>query len=263
MDLATIVGIVFGLGLIAASILLDGSLLTFLNAPGLMVVVGGTIAATLINQRFEIVLGAFKVASNTFLYRLTPIEEIVETIHELSQRSRKDGILGMEEVEVGDPFLARGVVLAIDGLEAEFVAQTMRSEMISMQRRHQQGQKIFKFMESTAPAMGMIGTLIGLVNMLQSLDDPSAIGPAMAVALLTTFYGAVLAFLIFGPIASKLESRTAEEVLRANVAIAGITAIIGGENKNVTQTRLDVYLAPAQRGLPEADSGGGGGSEET
>jgi chemotaxis protein MotA len=257
MDLATLIGIMLGLGLIAASILFDGSLLAFVNVPGLMIVLGGTIAATLVNERLGNVLGAFKVAMNAFLDRLTPLDELVNTIHELSQKSRKDGILGMESVEVADPFLARGVVLAIDGLEADFVVRTMRADLNEMKARHERGQSIFKFMEATCPAFGMIGTLIGLVNMLQVLDDPSSIGPAMAIALLTTFYGAVFAFLIFGPIACKLETRSKEEALRSNLAIAGIEAIIGGENKNLTQTRMDVYLAPGERGLPEAEGDAG------
>ncbi len=254
MDLGTIIGILVGLGLIVGSIMLDGSILAFFNVPGLLIVLGGTIAATLVKAPLRQVLGAFAVAKNAFLERLTPSDEIVATIHELSQKSRKDGILGMESVEVSDPFLARGVVLAIDGLEADFVVRAMRADLAGMQSRHDQGAGIFKFMESTCPAFGMIGTLIGLVNMLQVLDDPSSIGPAMAVALLTTFYGAVFAFLMFGPIASKLETRSREESLRGELAIAGIQAIIGGENKNQTQTRLDVLLAPDQRGAPDEEA---------
>lgn len=251
MDLGTIIGIILGFALIILSIMLDGSLMAFVNAPGLTVVVGGTIAATLINQRVKHVIGALGVAKNTFTDKGTPIEELLETIQEMSQKARKDGMLGLEEIEVSDPFLSRGTVMAIDGMEEDFIVSTMTRELGETQKRHQRGQDIFKFMAATAPSMGMIGTLIGLVNMLQALEDPAAIGPAMAVALLTTFYGAVLAFLIFGPMAEKLAARTKEEVLRGNLAIAGIQAVVRGDNKNVLQARLDAMLAPKERSVEE------------
>ncbi len=247
MDIATIIGIIAGFGLIVGSIMLDGSLLAFANGPGMLIVVGGTIAATLINQKLRYVIGAFSVAMNAFLDRGRPIHEIVTAVQELTQTAKKEGPLGLEKVEVSDPFLARGVNLVIDGMEKEFVLSSMKHELAQLRTRHQRGQQIFRFMASTAPAMGMIGTLIGLVNMLQTLDDPASIGPAMAVALLTTFYGAVLAFLVFGPIAEKLEARTKEEVLRGNLAIAGIESVMNTDNKAKTQARLDAYLAPKER----------------
>ena len=184
-----------------------------------------------------------------------PIEELVCKLHELCELSRKDGVLALEEVEVKDAFLARALVMAIDGLDADFVVSNLRRDAASLLSRHQSGQQVFRFMASTAPAMGMIGTLIGLVNMLQTLDDPASIGPAMAVALLTTFYGAVLAFLIFGPIAEKLEARTKEELLRRNLVIAGIESVICRHNKNLTQTHLDAYLAPKEREASSPDGG--------
>ncbi len=248
MDLATVIGIALGFGLIVGSIMYDGSLMAFVNIPGLVIVLGGTLAATLIKQKLVNVLGAFSVAKKAFFFRLPSVEALVARLHELAELSRKEGILALENVEVGYPFLSRALVLAIDGLESDFVVSNLRREVASLNERHERGQQIFRFMASTAPAMGMIGTLIGLVNMLQTLDDPAAIGPAMAVALLTTFYGAVLAFLFFGPIAEKLEARTKEEVLRCNLVIACIEAIFCQHMRNLTQTHLDSYLAPRQRG---------------
>ncbi len=255
MDLATIIGIVLGFGLIVGAILLDGSLTAFMNLPGALVVIGGTIAATLIKQKLRSVLAAFSVAKQAFLFRLPPIEELVCKLHELCELARKDGVLALEEVEVKDAFLARALVMAIDGLDADFVVSNLRRDAASLLGRHQSGQQVFRFMASTAPSMGMIGTLIGLVNMLQTLDDPASIGPAMAVALLTTFYGAVLAFLVFGPIAEKLEARTKEELLRRNLVIAGIESVICRHNRNLTQTHLDAYLAPRQRQASSPDGG--------
>ena len=249
MDIATILGIVSGFGLIAGAILLGGTLQAFWSLPSLLIVAGGTLAATLINQKLKHVLGAFSVALNVFLDKSRNVAELVEKIHELSQKARKEGVLGLEQVEIDDPFLARGVALAIDGLDKDFIAQTMQRELATVKERHQRGQQIFRFMSSTAPAMGMIGTLIGLVNMLQALDDPSKIGPAMSTALLATFYGAVLAFLVFGPIAEKLESRTKEEILRGKIAIAGIESVANGDNKTVTQAKLDSLLSPRERGV--------------
>ncbi len=247
MDIGTIIGIVVGFGLIVGAIMLDGSFMAFVNPPGLVIVIGGTIAATLINTKLKYVIGAFGVAKHAVFDKARPVEEMLETIQEMSQKARKDGMLGLEEIEVADSFLARGSVMAIDGMDEEFIISTLTRELGEMQKRHQRGQQIFRFMCTTAPSMGMIGTLIGLVNMLQALEDPAAIGPAMAVALLTTFYGAVLAFLLFGPIAEKLESRTKEELLRGNLAIGGIQAVVRGDNKNVLQARLDAMLAPKER----------------
>jgi len=247
VDIATIIGIVLGFGLIIGSILLGGSLGAFVDIPSLLIVLGGTFAATLIHQKMANVFGAFGVAMNAFFDRGMAVDELVEKIHELSQKARKEGVLGLEQVEVPDAFLARGVVMAIDGMDKDFIAATMQRELGSIQARHQRGQSIFRFMASTAPAMGMIGTLIGLVNMLQNMSDPAAIGPAMAVALLTTFYGAVCAFVIFGPIADKLDSRTKEEVIRCKLAIAGIESVANGDNKTVTQTKLDALLSPKER----------------
>ncbi len=254
MDFATIIGIVAGFGLIVGSIMMDGSLAAYANGPGLVIVVGGTFAATLINQKFKYVLGAFSVAKNALVDRMTPISDTVETIHELVQTSRKEGVLGLEKVEIADPFLASARDMAVDGLELEFILTTLRRNLGAIEARHQRGQQIFKFMAKTAPAMGMIGTLIGLVAMLQTLDDPSAIGPAMAIALLTTLYGAILAFLVFGPLGEKLEARTKEELLRGNLAIAGIESVVQQDNKGKTEMNLNAYLAPKDRRLPEEKS---------
>ena len=159
-------------------------------------------------------IGSAKVALNAFLHQPIAVDQTIKRITELAMIVRKEGLLALEDQEIKDSFLAKGVRLAVDGLAADEVRGALVGEMRSLKERHKQGQKLFRFMGATAPAMGMVGTLIGLVQMLQVMDDPSSIGPAMAVALLTTFYGAVLAFLVFNPIADKLEGRTKDESMK-------------------------------------------------
>lgn len=247
MDLATIIGIIVGFGLIIGSILLDGSLGSFINVPGLLIVVGGTFAAALIAQKLPVVLGAFKVALNAFFDKTRSVEETTKTLMELADKVRKEDLLALESVNVEDPFMAKGVRMAVDGVPVEVIATTLTSELVAMRQRHQTGQKVFRFMAATAPSMGMIGTLIGLVNMLQALDDPSSIGPAMAVALLTTLYGAVMAFLIFGPVADKLEARTSLETASMRLTVSGLESIVKGDNALILKEKLEAYLSPSQR----------------
>lgn len=143
--------------------------------------------------------------------------------------------------------MARGVRLGVDGLSPELITETLKGELSAMKERHERGQQIFKFMSTTAPSMGLIGTIIGLVQMLQNLDDPDSIGPAMAVAVLTTLYGAILAFVVYGPIGEKLANRTAEEVAVKKLAIAGVESILKEDNSMVIQSKLESFLSPEER----------------
>ncbi|MFK7988488.1 MAG: motility protein A [Sandaracinaceae bacterium] len=248
MDIATLIGIVLGFGLIIGSILIGGSLGAFIDIPSLLIVIGGTIAATLIMERLQHVLGAVKVAMNAFKGGKTvSTSDTIKRIVELSAIARREGVLALEKEEVEDVFLAKGIRMAVDGMPEEEIVHTLQAELVSMKDRHSRGKNLFKFMSATAPSMGMIGTLIGLVQMLQSLDDPASIGPAMAVALLTTMYGAVVAFLVTGPIADKLGLRSKEEAARMVVIIEGIQSIVRGQNATIIQEKLEARLAPAER----------------
>lgn len=249
VDLATLIGMVLGFGLILASMALGGGsgIAGFINVPGMLIVFGGTLAATLVNQKLGYVIGAFKVMLQAFVDRSASKQELIPMIIGLAQKARKEGLVSLEGEDISDPFIARGVRLGVDGLSPEVINGTLHSELAALQERHERGQQIFKFMEKTAPAMGMIGTLIGLVQMLASLEDPSQIGPAMAIALLTTLYGAVLAFLVFGPVATKLEARTTEETAQKRLAIAGVESILKGDNTLLIQSKLESYLSPAER----------------
>lgn len=247
MDIATLIGMVLGFGLLLTATAQTGSLGAFFDLPSLLIVFGGTIAATFMIESMSNVIGALKVAKHTLRSRASDSVATIKTILELSSRARKSGVLSLADVEVDDAFLAKGVRLAVSGLAREEIAETLGAELMAMKQRHVRGQKMFKFMGSTAPAMGMIGTLIGLVQMLQTLDDPSKIGPAMAVALLTTLYGAVLAFLVCNPIAAKLERRSAEESANMTVVIEGVDSIVKGHNATVIKDKLQARLAPKDR----------------
>lgn len=248
MDVATLIGIIAGTTLILASMASGGSLASFFNVPGLMIVAGGTLAATLINERLPRVFGAVKVGFQAFVVRKSAPEETIQAVVELATKARKEGLVSLENDDIPHPFLARGVRLGVDGLDPDGVRGILESELHALRQRHARGQTIFRFMGSTAPAMGMVGTLVGLVQMLKTLDDPSAIGPAMAIALLTTLYGAIIAFVICNPIASKLEHRTSEEVAQKTLEIAGVEAILRGENSLMIQSKLEAYLPPGSRG---------------
>jgi chemotaxis protein MotA len=247
VDIGTLSGILIGFGLIIGSILLDGSLGSFINVPSLLVVLGGTVAATLVMERMENVIGSLRVAKNAFFQKGGDAVATIQIILELSNTARREGILALENKKVDDPVLAKGLRMAVDGIPREEIHETLIVELVAMKQRHTRGQKLFKFMGSTAPAMGMIGTLIGLVQMLQNLSDPSSIGPAMAIALLTTFYGAVAAFMVCNPIAEKLERRTSEETANMTVVIEGVDSIVKGHNASVIKEKLEARLAPGQR----------------
>ncbi len=247
MDLATLIGLIAGFGIVISAMVMGGSPSSFINASGVLIVFGGTVATALINQKLGAVFGAFKVVLQAFFDRSKPTEELIPVIVGLAQKARKEGLVSLEGEDIPDPFLARGVSLGVDGMSPDLVKATLTSELVALKRRHERGQKIFRFMGTTAPSMGMIGTLIGLVQMLRTLDDPAAIGPAMAVALLTTLYGAILAFMVFNPLADKLENRTIEEVASKGLIITGVSSILQGDNTMVIQSKMDSFLAPGSR----------------
>lgn len=247
MDLATVIGFVVGMGLIVGSIALGNALPAFIDVPSLLIVVGGTIATTMIMERLENVIGAMKVAKNALFQPPGDVTKTIKVILELSATARREGLLALEKVKVDDPFLAKGVRMAVDGLPEEQIVETLEAELVAMKQRHSRGQKLFKFMGASAPAMGMIGTLIGLVQMLKSLDDPNSIGPSMAVALLTTFYGAVLANVFAIPVAEKLDRRSQEESANMTVVIAGVRSIVAGHNPAIVKDALQARLPPTQR----------------
>lgn len=246
MDLSTVVGLVLAFGLVIAAILSGSDISTYVDYPSVMIVVGGTFACTLVNFPLPTVLGMVHVIKNAFFARSTSPLDIVSTLVSFAERARREGILSLEGSmdEVEDDFIRSGLRLAVDGVEPELIKDILQTELAFIEDRHRNGQSILLYMGSVSPALGMIGTLVGLVAMLKNLEDPSAIGPAMAVALLTTLYGALLANLLFIPLAGKLKARSQEEILIKEVAIEGVMSIQSGDNPRILEQKLLAFLAP-------------------
>jgi len=258
----TILGLVLGTGFIVWSILLGGQLLWYWDAPSVVVVVGGTFASFLISFPLKDVLKFGKVFSKTIKNNEFDVEQIITKIIELANVARREGLLALEEAvaEIKDEFLQKGVMLIVDGTDPELVKNILETEIDNLSERHNKGKSMFETWASMGPAYGMIGTLIGLIAMLQNLEDPSTIGPAMGIALITTFYGSVIANLVFAPMAGKLGLKSADEILIRNVMIEGLLSIQAGENPRIIEEKLKVFLSPAERkkvGTQEAKSDNG------
>ncbi|MDY7032729.1 MAG: MotA/TolQ/ExbB proton channel family protein [Thermodesulfobacteriota bacterium] len=249
MDITTFLGIFSGFILMMLAIKSGGGLSWFVSVPSMMIVMGGTIATTLINYPLSDVLGVFRIVKNAFVHRMPDYSEEIAALVNFSKIARREGILALEKLmdDVKDPFMAKGIELAIDGLEPKAIMEMLGTELEYTEERHKKGAEIFSTMGTFAPAMGMLGTLIGLVQMLMVMDDPKSIGPAMAVALITTFYGSLLANLLFLPISGKLRLRSQQEVRLRQLVIEGIIAIQFGDNPRIIEQKLNVFLAPSER----------------
>jgi len=247
LDLATLIGLIAAFGIVLASIVLGGSPGTFVNGPSLLVVLGGTIAVTMMKFSLAKFLGATSIALKAFLHKPSAPEELIDTAVELAKTARQGGLLALEDAEVPDEFMKSGLGLLIDGHPADVVRSMLTKDLNLTLQRHSDGQDIFKAIGDVGPAMGMIGTLIGLVQMLANMDDPKQIGPAMAVALLTTLYGAILANMVAIPIADKLSVRSREENKSKSLVIDALLGIQGGQNPRIIQNTLETYLPRSAR----------------
>ena len=249
MDLATIGGLIAGMGLIIGSIMAGGGLAMFVDVPSLLTVVGGATAAIFINFPVGKVLALGKVVKKAVLFDAEDTVAIIEKMVGYAERARKEGMLALEEDCETEPdkFLAKGLRLAVDGTDPQLLSRIMETDLGALETRHKEGRSMMEQLGMFAPAFGMIGTLIGLVQMLANLSDPSAIGSGMAIALLTTFYGAIIANLIALPIAGKLKARSHEELHSREMIIEGIMSIQSGDSPRIVQEKLKSYLTPAQQ----------------
>ncbi|WP_199609073.1 flagellar motor protein PomA [Flocculibacter collagenilyticus] len=253
MDLATLIGMLGAIGFIVMAMLMGGELGMFVDVPSVLIVFVGSLFVVLSNFTLGQFIGAGKVAGKAFMFKIETPEELIEKAVELADAARKGGFLALEEAEIPNDFMQKGVDMLVDGHDGEVVRATLEKDIGLTTARHEAGAGFFKSLGDVAPAMGMIGTLIGLVAMLSNMDDPKAIGPAMAVALLTTLYGAFLANVIALPISAKLNVRVVEEKLNQQLILDAILGIQDGQNPKVIEGVLKNYLAESKRATGEAE----------
>lgn len=247
MDLATLLGFIGAFGVIIGAIILGGSAGIFFNVPSIVLVVFGTFTTTLMQISLPEFLSSFKIGIKSFMHKELAPEELIEEAVGLADVARKEGILALEGRKISDNFLEAGIRMCIDGHSADMVQKMLRTDINLEIQRQMNSIKMFKSVEAYAPAMGMIGTLIGLVQMLANMDDPKSIGPAMAVALLTTLYGAIIANAIAGPIAAKLTAIAETEKLNRQLILESVNAIQEGTNPRVLKQILLTYLPEEKR----------------
>ena len=247
MDFATLIGLVGASLLIASAVILGTSPLVFINPASLLIVVGGTLLVVLAKFSFAQFLGAFKAAARAFKFKLPETQASIEELVDIANVARKEGVLGLEDREISSPFLAQGIQMLVDGQDGRTIKELLNKERLMTLDHNRSGAKVFTAMADVAPAMGMIGTLIGLVQMLSNMEDPKSIGPAMAVALLTTLYGAMIATMIATPIADKLSLRMTEEARMQSLYIDALVAIQEGTNPRIIEQMLSSYLPPKER----------------
>ncbi|MCP4575722.1 MAG: motility protein A [Deltaproteobacteria bacterium] len=247
MDLGSLIGIISGVSLIVAAILLGGDVHNFINIPGMMIVLGGTAATTLLTFRFNEVAAAFKAAFFVFTRDKNDPMKMVQTMVKLCKISRRDGLMKVGDIKTKSRFLKKACQLVADSSEEDSIRAVLTNEIESLKVRHFMVQDVFKKMGLYSPAFGMLGTLIGLVQMLSKLQDPSAIGPSMAVALLTTFYGSFLSTMLFLPIAGKLKVRTLTQVMELDIIFEGAISILENNNPTLVHEKLSSLLPKKDR----------------
>lgn len=247
MDIATIIGIIGALAFIVMAMLFNGDIGLYVNVPSLFIVFGGSLFVALASYPLSQFLGAGKVAVKAFMFRIEQPQELIDKAVEMADSARKGGFLALEETEVPNPFFRKGIDMLVDGHDADVVRTTMQKDIDLTYDRHTRGANIFQTIGDVSPAMGMIGTLIGLVAMLANMDDPKAIGPAMAVALLTTLYGTFIANVICLPIVNKLKLRMEQEKLNQELMLDAVLSIQDGQNPRIIEALLKNYLAESKR----------------
>ncbi len=248
MDFATIAGIIVGSVVVAIAILMGGDVGTFINIPSVLIVVGGGAAATFIRFPLKVVFQAIALGGKVaFTHKQTDPVEMIEQIAVLAEKVRREGPLALDNLEIDDAFLKKGAQFVADGYDPVFIKESLELERDQNLKQLDEGQRIYKAIGDAAPAFGMIGTIVGLVQMLSNMEDPSTIGPAMAVALLTTLYGAVIANLIALPIADKLSTKGKIVDVSQTLTIDGVMQLSSGKNPNLIREMLLAYLPEKAR----------------
>jgi len=254
MDIATIIGLLGGTALILSAIILGGSALIFINTGGMLIVIGGTLASTFIKFTMADVIGSIQVVMKAFLVKMESSDKIITEMVGFSKIAKKEGLIALEKEKPQNKFSAKALVYLSDGFDEGLIEDMLNKDIMLTVQRHTTGQDVFKGMGDSAPAFGMIGTLIGLVQMLANMSDPSSIGPAMAVALLTTLYGALIANLICLPIADKLYLRSQQEQVTKRIIVEAAVGITRGVSPMVLEESLKIYLSPKERDKNDTDT---------
>ena len=252
MDIATPAGMLIGAFLLIVSIILGGGvsgIIGFINIPSIMIVIGGTICATLVRYPLQVVTGLIALSMKTIFVKLSSPQAEMLRLIEYAKLARREGLLALESKvdEIKDAFLSKSIQLLVDGTDAEGLRAILEKEIENVRGRHTKGKGVLESMGVVAPAFGMMGTLIGLVLMLRELDDPSKIGVGMATALLTTLYGVIVANLIFLPMSGKLDVRSKDETLLKELILEGVVSIQSGDNPSIVEEKLKGFLSPTER----------------
>jgi chemotaxis protein MotA len=249
MDIATVIGLILGFGVIIGAILLGGGATAFFHVPSLCIVVGGMLCSVLIHFSLPQFLTIFAIIKKTILVKVPSPSEIIQQMINFAAINRRDGALALEEQirKIENGFVSKGLQMLVDGQEETVIREMMDLEIQYLQERHANGKKILEFMGASAPAFGMIGTLVGLVQMLRNLSSPESLGAGMAVALITTFYGALLANLVFIPLAGKLGIYSKAEILAMEMTVEGICTISRGESPTAVREKMQSFISPSHR----------------
>ena len=251
MDLASVFGLVGGIAVILITILLSGDLIGYVDIPSIICTFGGTIAMTFMAFPIKKLKEGFAALKYVFVYAETDAEYIIKSIIDLANTARKEGLLALEEAaqQLKDDFLQKGILLIVDGTDPELVRNILETELSFIEERHKSNQGVYEFMAAIGPGFGMLGTLIGLINMLANLSDPSTVGPNMAVAIVTTLYGSIIANVFCNPVISKLKIRSSQESLMKEVMLEGMLSIQAGENPRIIEEKLKAFMSPKLRNM--------------
>ena len=256
MDLGLIFGFVGTLALVFVAMLMGGKIGIYIDIPSVIMIFGGSATVVAFCFPMSYVKGIAKVGLKALFWKSQPIDKLIEDMVKFAEVARRDGILSLEAQckDIDDPFVVQGIQMAVDGTDPELIEAVMLNDLDNLVERHEVGKGMFDAITKYAPAIGMIGTLVGLVAMLADLSDPSAIGAGLAVALLTTLYGAMVANTFSGPLSDRLARRSAEEMMYKTIIVKGVMSIQSGDNPRVVEQKLRTFLPPSQRPLPEEEA---------
>ena len=249
MDIATIIGVLLGLVVVLGAIVAGGGWQAFVHFPSMAITIGGMLCATMIHFSLPQFIGIFSVVKKTIVTKIPPPSELIQKMVDFAAINRRDGALALEQEipKVSDPFFIKGLQMLVDGRDSEAMRDLLSLEIDKLGDRHSTGKKILEFMGAAAPAFGMVGTLIGLVQMLKNLSSPDQIGAGMAVALLTTFYGAFAANLVFIPLAGKLGIYSKAETTAMEMIVEGVCAMADGDNPTTIREKMQAFVSQGRR----------------